>query len=346
MKAVLEIINPTTDVEWDGLLLKSEGYSFFHSSNWAKVLCGAYGYVPLYFSLIEDNKLSVAIPIMEIRSLLSGCRGVSLPFSDYCNPIINSNVRFKDVFEQLINYGKKEDWKYIELRGDLGIPEDLITHSHYYDHTLSLLSNEKQMLSNFRSSTKRNIKKATKEGVVVNIHKSIESIDEFYRLNCMTRKNHGLPPQPYSFFKKIYECVISKGLGIIALASIEKRIIAGALYFHFGKRVIFKYGASEKRYQHLRANNLVMWEAIKWYARNGYHSFSFGRTELENEGLRQFKTGWGAVEKIIKYYRYDLRKNAFISGDYQMPGLINKVFNNMPMPILKLFGSIFYKHAG
>ena len=315
MKALLEIINPTTHVDWDGLLLKSDGYSFFHSSNWAKVLSGSYGYVPLYFSLIEDGKLSVAIPIMEIRSLISGRKGVSLPFSDYCNPIINSNIRFKDLFEQLISYGKKENWKYIELRGELGIPEDLTTYSHYYDHTLDLSLDENKMLSSFRSSTQRNIKKATKEGVTVNMYKSMESIDEFYRLNCITRKKHGVPPQPYHFFKLIYDRVISKGLGNIVLASIKKKIISGSVYFHFGKKVIFKYGASEKGYQHLRANNLVMWEALKWYANKGFESFSFGRTDPENDGLRQFKKGWGTAEKVIRYYRYDLKKSAFVSGN-------------------------------
>jgi len=69
-----------------------------------------------------------------------------------------------------------------------------------------------------------------------------------------------------------------------------------------------KYGASEKAYHHLRPNNLIMWEAIKWCAQNGFKTFSLGRTEPENEGLLQFKQGWGTTEKIIKEIGYFLHR--------------------------------------
>ena len=42
------------------------------------------------------------------------------------------------------------------------------------------------------------------------ICESFESIKDFYRLNCLTRRMHGLPPQPFSFFKKIHEHIICR----------------------------------------------------------------------------------------------------------------------------------------
>ena len=47
-----------------------------------------------------------------------------------------------------------------------------------------------------------NIKKALKEGVEVQLHNSFESVKSFFKLNCMTRKRHGLPPQPFKFFNR------------------------------------------------------------------------------------------------------------------------------------------------
>lgn len=61
------------------------------------------------------------------------------------------------------------------------------------------------------------------------------------------------------------------------LASFKGTIIAGAIYFHFGEKAVYKYGASDVKYQQLRPNNLVMWEAIRLYCQNGYKSFCFGR---------------------------------------------------------------------
>jgi len=344
MSINLQIINPIEYRGWDDLLLQNPSYSFFHSSHWAKVLHESYHYKPLYFTLINNGKLKVTIPLMEIKSLLTGQRGVSLPFTDYCDPLMNGTIQSKEVFDYLIEYGKRAGWRYIEIRDSGDFLQDLPPSSYYYDHTLNLSENEKRVFSNFRSSTKRNIKKAIKEEVEVNICNSLESIKEFCRLNCITRKNHGLPPQPYYFFKKVYDHIISKNQGFVMLAYYNKTNIAGAVYFHFGDKAFFKYGASDRKYHHLRPNNLVMWEAIKWYCQKGYKSFCFGKTETENKGLIQFKAGWGTEEKIIKYYRYDLKKSAFISGESYVSGPHNKVFNKMPIPLLKIVGSLFYKH--
>jgi lipid II:glycine glycyltransferase (peptidoglycan interpeptide bridge formation enzyme) len=145
------------------------------------------------------------------------------------------------------------------------------------------------MLKRFRSSTKRNIKKALREKVTVGKYNSPEAIAAFYRLNCMTRKNHGLPPQPISFFNRIFDFVISQNKGDVFLAHYRNKIIAGAVYFHMGRKAIYKYGASKPRYLNVRANNLVMWEAIKFYGRNaketGLHTRIF---ELMSVGLLKF----------------------------------------------------------
>jgi hypothetical protein len=89
-----------------------------------------------------------------------------------------------------------------------------------------------------------------------------------------------------------------------------------------------------------------MWEAIKWYCQNGYKSFCFGRTEPENKGLMQFKAGWGAEEKVIKYFKYDIKRETFVKDCPRMNGLHNRVFSKMPIPLLTVIGSLLYRHIG
>jgi len=342
----LQIINPIEYEGWDDLLISCPGYSFFHSSAWARVLSESYGYTPIYFTVFQDGKLSALIPLMEVDSFLTGKRGVSLPFTDYCDPIMNGNFRFNDLLNDVIAYGKKCGWKSLELRGRNSLLPLTSPSITYLGHTLNLSDKEDKIFSNFRDSTKRNIKKAIKEDVQAKISTSFDSVKEFYRLNCLTRRDHGLPPQPHGFFEAIHQYIISKGFGFVALASHEEKYIAGSVFFHFGQKGFYKYGASDRRSQHLRANNLVMWEAIRWYSQNGYKSLCFGRTEPENQGLIQFKSGWGATEQEINYYRYDLRKDSFVSGSSKVSGFHNKILKNMPIPILKKVGSILYKHIG
>ena len=375
----LEIIDPTNYAGWDDLLLSTPGYSFFHSSAWAKVLKDSYGYTPMYFDTIKNGQFSALVPVMEVNSFITGKRGVSLPFTDYCEPIINANVEFIDLFNNIIEYGKKRGWKYVELRGgdrylrnqESGARKQEARSSNlnpetwnlnpasspytlhptpcpfsaYLGHTLDLTGGEEKILSSLRDSTKRNIKKAIKEGVAVKILNSLESVKEFYRLNCLTRKEHGLPPQPYYFFQKIYDHIVSRDLGSIALASYKGRNIAGAVFFHFSDKAIYKYGASDMKFQDLRANNLAMWEGIRWFCNNGYKSFCFGRTEVENKGLQQFKAGWGTVEQSIHYFKYDFRKKEFIKDSLEFKNIYHYVFKKMPAPLLNIVGSSLYRHV-
>jgi hypothetical protein len=342
----MEIIDPTQYPNWDELLISTPGSSFFHTSSWAKVLKEAYGYAPKYFTEFNGGQISTLIPIMEVRSFLTGCRGVSLPFTDYCEPIVNGNIQFEDLLNHVIEYGKKEGWESLELRSRNNLLPLTSPSITYLGHNLTLSRNEKQIFSGFRDSTKRNVKKAVREGVTVKIYHSLGSVKEFYRLNSITRKQHGLPPQPFNFFKKIHDHIISKNLGFVILASIDQEIIAGAIFFQFGDTAIFKYGASDKSYQNLRANNLVMWEAIRWYSQNGYKSLCFGRSELENRSLIQYKSGWGTTEQQINYYRYDLKKNVFVNPTLKLTGLYNKIFRKIPIPILNKVGALLYKHVG
>ena len=341
-----ELINPLDEKNWNNLLISTPGYSFFYTSNWADVLSNSYNYKLFYLCAKEKNKFISLLPVMEVDSALTGRRGVCLPFTDMCEPIAENAQQFQKLFDQAVVIGRKRKWKYLEIRGGEKYLSAERPSQSFFWHTLDLSYGQQQLFSNLRDSTRRNIKKAQNENINLTISTSPQSINDFYRLNTITRREHGLPPQPYKFFQYLYNQVIAKDMGFIATAFHLGRAIAANVYLSFGKEVIYKYGASDKAFQHLRANNLVMWEAIKWSCERRFQSLSFGRTEQENEGLMQFKAGWGVKPYQIYYYRYDLQKNVFISNYSDINPLFNKNFSKLPIPVLNILGKILYRHMG
>jgi hypothetical protein len=339
------VLNPLNDPHWDNLLSTFDGATFFHTSAWARVLSESYGYTPFYFTAIENGKLSGLIPVMEIKSFLTGKRGVSLPFSDMCEPLAVDQPTFKVLWEKAAAKGHKAGWKHIELRGGDGFLEGASACAQHLAHTLELGTDEAMVSGRFKPNIRRNIRKAEKEGVQVKLDHSFESIGAFYKLNCGTRRHHGLPPQPWLFFRKIYEHVIAAGKGFVALAEYKNQVAAGAVFTFYRDQAIYKYGASDRSLHRLRPNNLVIWEAIRWCCRKGIRSLNFGRTEPENEGLVQFKRVWGTTEKIIRYFKFDLNKNAFVA-DSPGPNSSYRLFKQMPAPVLRVVGNILYRHVG
>ena len=346
MNREIRMLDPLHDPAWDERLLSRGHGSFFLTSSWARVLAESYGYQPRYFGEVRDGAFAALLPFMEVKSMLTGKRGVSLPFTDQCAPIADDSTAFRDTLAKAIKHGKRAGWKYLELRPGGDLPGEIRPSTVCLGHTLDLTCGPERLFAGLRDSTRRNIKRARGEGVRITISASPGDLQEFCRMNCLTRKDHGLPPQPYFFFDNIRRHVLSRDLGRVVLASSGGKTVAGALYVHFGAEAVYKYGASDRRYQHLRANNLIMWEAIHWYASRGYGMFDFGRTEPENEGLLQFKRGWGADEHPINYYRYDLHTETFVEKSLAVSGAHTAYFRRLPMPLLKLAGTLLYRHVG
>jgi hypothetical protein len=282
---------------------------------------------------------------MEVNSVLTGRRGVCLSFSDYCGALVQEPIDFKLLFDSILELGRMSGWRYVEFRGEEFLGAELPAKV-YAHHLLELTEDEGQMRSRLRESTSRNIRKAVKEGVTVRICRSLQGVRDFYGLHCLTRKRHGVPPQPSRFFEKLHEHVISQGFGFTALARQGQATVAGVICLHFGSNAAYKYGASDAEFQHLRANNLVLCEAIMRCAREGFRSFSLGRTDLDNEGLLAFKNGWGGSRTVLNYYRYDFATGGFVSNrEWDLESYKN-VLRKLPVNVLRMLGTLAYRHMG
>ena len=341
----VQILNPLSDPDYDDLLRELSDYSFFHSANWARVLSKAYNYQPRYFAVFQKAKLKALLALMEIQSALTGRKAVSLPFTDYCDSLSSENINLKTLLDKVLVYGRQAGWKTLEVRGEAAFQANVVPYSACYVHELDLPRDPDRLFTQFRSSTRRNIQKAAKSGVTAKICHSMDAIRTYYRLHCTTRKHHGVPPQPFYLFKAIYDHIISPGKGFVVLSGYNNQPIAGAVYFHFGQKAIYKYGASNPKYWHLRANNQVMWTAINWYMQNGFKSFSFGRTDLNHTGLLQFKRGWGPQERIIRYFKYDFIRKCFVKEKPKRQ-ILYLLFRRLPLPVLNLTGRLLYRHIG
>lgn len=342
----LALINPVDEKNWNNLLLQTTGYSFFHTANWADVLIRSYKYSPMYIVGKTKDSLQNMLPILEVASPLTGRRGVCLPFTDHCPPLAENKDQFQNLIDRALTLGQERKWNYLEIRGGETYLEAQQPSQTFWGHELDLSRGESALYAGLRDSTRRNIKKAQGEKLEIRISDTFAAIKDFCRLNALTRRDHGLPPQPFLFFQNLFDHVIARGMGFVVTASLSGKAIAANVYLKFGKSVIYKYGASDKHYQNLRANNLVMWEAIKSSSANGFQTLHFGRTEPEHHGLLQFKAGWGAQASPMHYYKYDFKQNAFIHETSHLSGAAHKLFSKMPPALLKITGKILYRHMG
>jgi hypothetical protein len=340
--------DPLSIPDWDARLAASfPDASPFHQSAWARVLYSTYGYRAHYLVAESADHLQRVLPLMEVRSWLTGSRGVSLPFTDTCAALGAADADRPGLYAALFALARRRKWDYVELRGPPPLEPQSPPSVSFHGHHLALQPDPAALFARFDSAVRRAIRKAEHEGVTVAFETSLDAVRAFYHLLGKTRSRHGLPPQPWRFFANIHRHILAPGGGVVVIARLRQTPVAAAVFFHRGTQVLYKFSASDEAYQHVRGNNLVIWRAIEHYARQQYSSLDFGRTSLTNDGLRRFKLSWHTEERPIHYFRYHVRTGAILpTPDRATAGLHTRVFQSLPQPLPRLIGAALYKHLG
>ena len=89
-----------------------------------------------------------------------------------------------------------------------------------------------------------------------------------------------------------------------------------------------------------------MWESIKWLMENNFQELHLGRTDLDHEGLRRFKTSWGVKEIPIHYWCYDIQSGTFRISHSGSLGISKEILSRMPIFLLTQIGKLIYRHGG
>lgn len=348
----ISMIDPTTDSRWDEFVTSQEHGSIFHTSAWARVIREAYGYSPRYYVLEDDaSEIRAAIPFYLVQSPLTGKRLVCLPFSDFCCPLAKQEADIA----LLVNWGKKEIEagvaSYLEIRGwqnRLSTAQlSLMSYEYHNLYVLDLEPDADKLNERFHDSIRRGIRQAGKRGVVVRMTHAESDLDLFYKLHIATRKKLGVLPQPHAFFKALFRHVISPQLGFTGLAESEGKVIAGIVFLTYKDTVYYKFNASDENYLQKRPNHLVTWEAIRYACANNYKHFDFGRCSPDEEGLRTYKTRWGAKEINLPYYYYPKVKGITAIAENSARYKAMRLFSHMmPRFAFEAAGSLLYKHLG
>ena len=341
----MRIVDPLCDANWDQLVLSHPNHNFFHRAAWAKVLSKTYGHKPFYIRFYQEREPVALVPLMEVASPFTGRRGVSLPFSDFCQPLVFNPSTQGSLILPLLELGRKRKWRYFELRGGReNFAESTASTEKYYGHQLDLTAGLENLFLRFKNPVRRAVRKAEKSGLNVEATNTRKAMLDFYRLHVRNRRRHGVPPQPLSFFLNIHEEVMRADLGFVILGRLGTRPVASAIFFHSGEAALFKFGASDERAQEFRGNNLVMWEGIKRLVGKGLKTLHFGRTSLSNDGLRRFKLSWGTREELIEYFRVAIGAQTWLSSCRNVSEFHSQLFRKLPLAFNRFAGTLIYPH--
>jgi CelD/BcsL family acetyltransferase involved in cellulose biosynthesis len=339
------VVDPRVDERWRALMSDSPGVLPFHHPAWLTLIGTTYRH-PIQAWVIEDDdgKLVAGLPFARVSSWLTGRRLVSLPFSDLCPPLLAGGAGEREVHELAERI--VEDWREgdvaVELRSELPVGAPAAPHSRFWHHVVPLESDVAAVQGRFAKAHVRNIKKARKGDVRIRFATDLAALDAFYALHLQTRRHQGVPTQPKRFIRG-FSTLFEQGMGEVALAEWRGSVLAAAVFLRAGGTVVYKYGASDRAHLDKRPNNLLFMEAIAAACASGATALDLGRTDLDNEGLRAFKLGWGAQEAKLAYARLSTDGDDGEGGG-GLPRSARTLISASPASVGRAVGELLYRH--
>lgn len=341
-------IDPLRDDRWSELIARHPNASVFHTRGWLEALRTTYGYEPVAFTTSAPaEKLTNAVLFCAVRSWLTGSRLVSLPFSDHCEPLFEDATQFGKLCAHVELLRRRERWKYVELRSansSLEFGSDFSRLITYQLHRLDLRPSLDALHKGFhKSCIQRKIRRAEHESLTYEAGCSMSLLQQLYGLLRLTRSRHLLPPQPFEWFPNLVACMGKDAC--IRIASKDGHPIAGILTLDHGKKMLYKYGGSDTKFNNLGATPMLFWRAIMEAKKAGVEELDLGRSDLDNPGLITFKDHWSAVSSTLTTWRAPA-KTVSSSFEHTKVRMAKKLCSRLPDRVLTLAGRLIYRHIG
>jgi hypothetical protein len=346
-------VKPLEDPRWARFLAGHPGSSVFHTVEWLSALQRTYQYEPIAFTTSPpERELQNAVTFCDVKSWLTRRRLVGLPFSDCCDLLVDGPAEFNGILSALQSRLCGKQFAYIEIRSAAELDTTAIgPHSvrRYCGHKVDLTPDLSTLYKNLhRSSAQRKIRRAEREGLTYQAGKSPFLLNCFYNLLILTRRRHGVPPQPKRWFEALID---SLGENLeIRVAFKNAQPVAAILTLRHKDTALSKYACSDARLHNLGGMHLLYWQSIVGAKLAGMRTFDLGRSDWGNTGLITFKDRWGAERASLNYLRLS---TSIQPGDSSMPvnpdwkeRAARMVFSHLSGRLLRIAGELIYPHIG
>jgi CelD/BcsL family acetyltransferase involved in cellulose biosynthesis len=339
---VLELSDP----RWADFVATHPAATPFHHPDWTRLVAGCYGFRAFALAVSDPSGvIRAGLPVVEVRHLRSGPRWVSLPYTDYCPPLVSPGEQEEQLVAALRRSSRAAGVRRVEIRAPLAGASTAGPSA--LRHVLALGPDPAAVYAGFhRSQVQRNIRRAEREGLTVRQGSSPHDlVDTFYQLHLRTRRRQGVPVQPRRFFRLLWDNAIATGLGSVLIVEAGAQPIAAAVFLTWNETVIYKFGASDENSWSLRPNHLLIWHAIRTACEQGCRWFDFGRTDIGQEGLRNFKLSWGAVEEPLFYGMVGGTPEPAPSAEGMATRVLGPVIRRGPLLLCRAVGETLYRYV-
>lgn len=280
---MIQIITIENNTVWDSIVKGFAHYDVYYLSGYVKAF-QIHGDGEPQLLYYEADGLKAIYVYMKRETAIEG-------YFDSVTPYGYGGVLFEgDTSEDNL----KEFWKaYVIKMKENGIVDNFVRYHPVLDNSVSMkqistvidmgrtialdLSSEEVIWNNITSKNRNMIRKAEKNGIVIEHGKGMELFQEFKRIyNTTMEKDHAVE---YYFFGDAFYKSIDQELHDnyeIFYAVLNGEIIAMSIMLFSNNQMHYHLSGSKSKYRNLAPSNLLLYKASLWGCEHGYKTFHLG----------------------------------------------------------------------
>jgi hypothetical protein len=152
---------------------------------------------------------------------------------------------------------------------------------------------------------RQKVKQAERQGVKIIVASSDDHIREYHRIYSHTMERNGARSDyyfSYEFFRA-FRSELPENSRLL-LAEYRGQIIGGTLCLYDDIDAFYFLTGTDARFQHLRPNNLLVWELIRWAHGAGKKRLTLGAGNYADDGLFRFKCSFSRNRQPFYIYKH------------------------------------------
>jgi hypothetical protein len=290
--------------------------TIFQTPAWLAFLTNTQQGEPV-IAVLKEGRAAIGLFIgMIVRK--AGFRILGSPFpgwtTDYMGLTLSSRVDRRRAVQALINFAfKRLRCVHLEMMDRKVTLDDLtgigVQCRMYRGFEIDLTRGENDLFCNMTSACRRCIRKAEKNGIVVEVAQGLEFAEEYYaQLKDVFAKQRLHPTYDIQRVRQLITQIHHTGhLLLLRARDRDGQCIATGIFPHMNGVMYFWGGASFRHTQAIRPNEAIQWTAMKIAKKQGLHTYDmggggeykrkFGGTKIEVPWFRKSKYPW------IRYVR-------------------------------------------
>ena len=361
MAVEVRILQPADYEVWDAYLTSHPQASVYHQPGWYRAIQQSYGHqiynlIAVHKGINETAVVGV-LSLVHIKHFLFGNSFFSLPFADLGGVLAEDEISEKALLKKAVELTEKLRISTIELRQGYPLAKTVLSTVERFNVSgnvsqktakvrmlLDLPDSSKQLMDSLKSKLRSQIRRPLKDGLYAE-QGGVELLNDFYTVFAENMRDLGSPVHSKTFIRKLMN-EYKKSARIFVVYK-EDKALACSLTLGFKKSLSNPWASSLRRYSRLSPNMLLYWAMLEYACDNGYTTFDFGRSTLD-EGTYKFKKQWGATERPLCWYTLSTQSENVRVGstDKSRFELAMRVWKKLPVPLTKFLGPSIRKNIG